>query len=140
MDIENAYRSYNDQANFLLIYVDEAHPVDGWMTPDNQAEGIIVHRPKSHAERQGLASLCQASLRLEMPTVVDTIDNRVASVYAGYPDRIFVLDEKGIVRFKSLPGPFGFKPAQAIEALDRLMRHHLTSLGGALDGKETAAS
>jgi hypothetical protein len=43
-----------------------------------------------------------------MPAVADTIDDRVATLYGAWPDRIYVLDESGVVVHKTAVGPFGF--------------------------------
>ena len=91
------------------------------MTPDNVAAGILVEQPENYAEREELAELCTTSLEITMPTVIDKLDNAVEIAYAGYPDRIFILDTDGIVRFKTKPGPRGFRPREAMEALDTLL-------------------
>ncbi len=121
MDIEDWYQANSDRANFLFVYIEEAHPTDGWLTPDNVAAGILVEQPENDAERQELAEICTTSLEITIPTVIDKIDNGVEIAYAGYPDRIFILDTDGIVRFKTKPGPRGFRPEEAIEALTLML-------------------
>jgi hypothetical protein len=91
------------------------------LTPDNVAAGILVEQPENYTEREELAELCTTSLEISMPTVIDNLDNAVEIAYAGNPDRIFILDADGIVRFKTKPGPWGFRPGEAIEALDRML-------------------
>ena len=91
------------------------------MTPDNVAAGILVEQPENYTEREELAELCTTSLEITMPTVIDKLDNAVEIAYAGYPDRIFILDADGIVRFKTKPGPRGFRPREAMKALDTIL-------------------
>jgi hypothetical protein len=79
-----------------------------------------VEQPENYAEREALAELCTTSLDISMPTVIDKIDNAVEVAYAGYPDRIFILDTEGVVQFKTKPGPRGFRPAEAVDALDAM--------------------
>ena len=81
-----------------------------------------MSQPRTYEEREQLAELCTTSLQISLPTVIDKIDNAVELAYAGFPDRIYVLDSDGIVRYKTDPGPFGFKVAEAKEALSRFLK------------------
>ena len=38
----------------------------------------------------------------------DGIDDAVERAYTGWPDRLYIIDTDGRVRFKTGPGPFGF--------------------------------
>jgi hypothetical protein len=62
-------------------------------------------------------------LKLSMPVLVDTIDDQVDKVYAGWPDRLYIIDAEGKVAHKGAPGPGGFGPAvkAAPEVLDKLL-------------------
>ena len=81
-----------------------------------------MNQPRTYEEREQLAELCTTSLQISLPTVIDKIDNAVELAYAGFPDRIYVLDSDGVVRYKTGPGPFGFKVAEATEALNRFLK------------------
>jgi hypothetical protein len=81
----------------------------------------LVEQPENYAEREALAEVCTTSLEISIPTVIDRIDNAVELAYAGYPDRIFILDTEGVVQFKTQPGPRGFRPGEAIAALDQML-------------------
>jgi hypothetical protein len=50
------------------------------------------------------------------------MDNRVDELYAGWPERIFVIDPDGKIAYAGKPGPWGFKPDEAERALRRLER------------------
>ena len=102
------------------MYIEEAHPTDGWLTPDNVADGVLVEQPETYLEREELAHACTSALDITIPTVIDKIDNAVELAYAGYPDRIFIVDTGGAVSFKTKPGPIGFVPQEAIDALERM--------------------
>jgi hypothetical protein len=106
-----------DRAGFLLVYVREAHALDEWVTPDNERDGVGVLQPRTIAGRlDAAASLCDR-LDLRMPAVTDDVDDRVATAYGAWPDRLYVLDEAGVVVHKSAVGPFGFRPADVREVL-----------------------
>jgi hypothetical protein len=76
--------------------------------------------PTSLEERRAVASACQETLfDGELTVYVDTIDDRVSTMYTGKPTRIYLLDREGRVIYNPGIGPFGFNPAhlgQEIEA------------------------
>jgi hypothetical protein len=106
------YNAYKDRAQFLFVYIREAHPTDEWQMEENQKEGVVFAQPKSTDERKGVAEKCSASLKLSMPVVVDAIDNRVDNLYAGWPERLFVVDKSGKIALAGRQGPWGFKPEE----------------------------
>lgn len=81
-----------------------------------------MEQPRTYEERQQLAELCTTSLQISLPTVIDKFNNAVELAYAGFLDRIYVLDSDGVVRYKTDPGPFGFKVAEARETLSRVLQ------------------
>jgi hypothetical protein len=104
------------------VYIREAHPSDGWQMDANEEDGVIFDQAKNWSERSSVAQTCCQTLQLSMPCVVDTIDNAVDDLYAGWPERIFVIDQSGTIAYASQQGPWGFKPEKAERALDRLLR------------------
>ena len=57
-----------------------------------------------------------------MPTVLDKLDNSVEIAYGAFPDRIYVLDSRGVVQYKTKPGPRGWDVVEPRAALDRLLK------------------
>ncbi len=104
----------------MFVYIEEAHAADEWQMPVNEREGVVCKQPTALAERQAVAARCNTALGLSMPCVVDTIDNTTDERYAGWPERIFIVDEQGKIAYAGKSGPWGFKPREA-EA--RLKRH-----------------
>ncbi len=91
-----------------MLYIREAHPLGGKRrTP---AEFQITD-PKTLAERQKVAEDFARKVKLSVPILVDTIDDQVERAYAGWPDRIYVIDKEGKIVHKGGPGPGGFAPA-----------------------------
>jgi Ca2+-binding EF-hand superfamily protein len=116
-NVEKLYRRYKDRANFLMIYVREAHPTDGWKMASNERKHVEYAQPRTFDERLGVAQTCQRKLGFDMPFLVDTIDDTVGATYSGMPSRLYVIDPAGKVAYKSGRGPFGFKPLEAEQAL-----------------------
>ena len=105
--------------HFLAVYIREAHPEDGWILLENRRSGVAIHDPTTDEERREVASTCAVSLGLRMPMVVDRVDNAVASVYGGWPDRLYLVSADGRIAFQGGEGPFGFKPEELEEAIQR---------------------
>ena len=123
-NIEKLYRRYKDRATFVMVYVREAHPTDGWRTSDNDRPGVIgvaTHQPRTYEERAGVARTCGRIMALAFPMLVDTIDDRAGNLYSGMPGRLYIIDREGKVAFKSGRGPYLFKPAELEQSLILLL-------------------
>jgi type I thyroxine 5'-deiodinase len=51
--------------------------------------------------------------------VIDEFGNSTEQAYTGWPDRLYLIDAKGRVAYKSKPGPFGFKADELKAAIER---------------------
>lgn len=111
------HREAGDAVRFLLVYVREAHALDEWVTPDNVHEGISFEQPITVEGRAGAASSMCTTLDVSIPAVTDTLDDAVSTLWGAWPDRLYVLDEKGVVVHKAAVGPFGFKPSEVRDVL-----------------------
>jgi hypothetical protein len=112
---------YGGQVEFLAVYVREAHPTDGWRMLSNDHAGIAVAQPRTRDERVAAATQCNGLLEMNMPMLVDEMDDRVGHAYSGMPDRLYVIDRDGKVVYKSGRGPFGFKPGEMEQSLIMLL-------------------
>ncbi len=116
-NIEKLYERYKDRAKFFMVYVREAHPKDGWWMTSNQRVGIDIMQPQNDRERRAVAETCQKHLKIEMPFLVDRVDDKVGATYSGMPNRLYLIDRDGKIAFKNGRGPFGFHPRQLEQAL-----------------------
>lgn len=105
-------RRYRDRANFLTLYIKEAHPEDEWQMDANEKEDVCYPQPKTLAARVAIANDFSERFHYEVPLAVDPMDNRANEAYAGWPERFYIVDERGTIVFKGKPGPFGFKPEE----------------------------
>jgi thiol-disulfide isomerase/thioredoxin len=112
---------YKNDAVFLCVYVREAHPTDGWRMGSNDEAGVTFAQPRDYAERATMANRCGTKLKMNMPVLVDEMDDRVGHAYSGMPARLYVIDKAGKVAYKSGRGPFGFKPDEMEQALVMLL-------------------
>ena len=95
---------------FFCVYIQEAHAVETWQVLGNVWEEISINQPGSTDERAEVAGLCMLKLDIEMPMLLDDMENTVDRMYAALPERLFVIDQAGIVTYRSEMGPFGFTP------------------------------
>lgn len=116
-NIEKLYQRYQDRAKFFLVYVREAHPSDGWWSMSNQRIGIDISQPKTIFDRRSIAMKCRNHLDIDIPFLVDGVDDNVGSVYSGMPNRLYLIDSEGKIAFKNGRGPYGFHPRQLEQAL-----------------------
>lgn len=103
-----------DIADSMLVYIEEAHPSDGWMTTDAPYQ---IPRHKCLEDRLHAARL----MRTEVPgclVVVDTMDNESNAAYGAYFDRLYILHEGRIV-YQGGRGPEGYRITELKEWLDQ---------------------
>jgi hypothetical protein len=110
--------AYGDRANFLVVYVREAHASDEWEMEDNAKAGVRIAQPVTDGERRAAALGLVAHAKVTIPVVVDLVDDAVGVPYGAWPERLYVLDAEGRVIYRGGPGPFEFRPEE-VEALLR---------------------
>ena len=119
MSLGDLYKQYSDRVAFLLIYIREAHPTDGWYMGRHD-----VSDPTTIEERRRVAARCEVAMRHGIQTYVDEMDDAVMRAYAAWPDRLYLVGQDGRVVYASGKGPMGFKPARLKKAMDRLLAGH----------------
>ena len=113
------YQNYKNEVEFMLVYIREAHPTDGWQHPANDRDGIKLAMPKTAGEKQEAATACVRKLDIQFTTLVDGMDAQVESNYSGWPDRLYLVGKDGRVAWKGSPGPAGFLPKQLEAAIKK---------------------
>lgn len=108
MRLNETYEQYKDRVDFYCVYIQEAHPRDGWQVTANLNDGIVYDQPLSIDQRAELAQLCAVRLDLAMPMLLDDMSNEVDRLYAALPERLYLIDEAGVVVFRTVVGSPGF--------------------------------
>ena len=106
------YERYGDRVGFLTVYIKEAHPLDEWQMDSNVKESVCYPQPKSLAQRVAIANDFVKRFSYRVPLAVDGMDNPANAAYAGWPERFYIVDEKGLIVYKGKPGPFGYHPEE----------------------------
>lgn len=104
------YQQYKDVADFLMVYIREAHPEDERQAVTNVKEGVIYKQPKTNEERLRIAAVFRQKNGLRMPLMVDPIDDEASKAFAAMPERMYVIDPSGKIVLKGGMGPFDFDP------------------------------
>jgi hypothetical protein len=101
---------FGDRVDFYCIYIQEAHPDDGWQVRHNLDDGIILNAPNTIEERAEIAEVCVLRLNMAMPMLLDDMTDQADGLYNALPERLYLIDGRGIVRFKTVAGSRGFAP------------------------------
>ncbi len=109
-------KKYAGLAQFLIIYIKEAHPADDWPMRVNKRLKFIKD-PTNQFERFQVATTCVSDLKISIPCLIDDMTNGTAAAYKGHPDRLYVVGKDGKIAFHGAPGAKGFKPASMEVAL-----------------------
>lgn len=108
MRLNQIYERYADKVAFFCIYIQEAHPDDGWQLPVNHDDSVLYDQPKTMDQRATVAQACVLHLGLAMPTLLDDMNNSTDVAYSALPERLYVIDSGGRIVYRSDPGPYGF--------------------------------
>ena len=85
-NIEKLHRRYKDRATFVMVYVREAHPTDGWrMATTTPGVGVATAAAPHLRGTCRRRADCGRMLGLGFPMLVDTIDDRPATSTAACP-------------------------------------------------------
>ncbi len=109
-------KKYANVAQFLVVYIREAHPTENW--PMRVSSEInFIDDPTTLGERRDVAETCVANLKIDIPTVLDGMNDATARDYKSHPDRLYIVGKDGKISFRGGPGPMGFRPQQLETAL-----------------------
>ncbi|MEN8159676.1 MAG: deiodinase-like protein [Myxococcota bacterium] len=114
-------KRFQDRVEFLCIYIQEAHPTDGWQVLMNVNEEILYAQPRTEDERVEVAGACMIAMQLEMPMLLDELTNEVDTAYKALPERLYLIGADGRIAYRGGPGPFQFNP----DEWERAIADHL---------------
>ena len=107
------YNDYKDHAEFLQIYVREAHPTDEWQMKSNVKDDVCYAQPKNLEGRVVIANDFIKRFKFPLPFGIDEMDNKANDAYAAWPERIYIVGEDGRIAYRGGMGPFNYKPEEA---------------------------
>jgi Iodothyronine deiodinase len=130
--MEAMYQRFRHQVAFFVVYVQEAHPTDGWQVDSNVQEGILYRQHQTFDEREAVAHACSLDLHLPLPILVEELDNVIDEAYGAAPERLYVVGADGRVAYQGGAGPHFFdldEWEQAIQTCVKIGSHADTKAG-----------
>ena len=124
--MEEIYHRFRDRVAFFVVYVQEAHPTDGWQVDSNVQEGVLYRQHQTFDEREAVANACSLDLRIPLPILIEEMDNGIDEAYGAAPERLYVIGADGRVAYQGGAGPHFFDPdewEQAIRACVKTGSH-----------------
>ena len=116
-DVVQIYEDYKDRADFLTVYVREAHPTDEWQMKSNLKDDVCYAQPRTLEQRVTIANDFVKRFKFTLPFGIDDMSNAANDAYAAWPERIYIIDESGRIAYRGGIGPFNYKPEEAREWL-----------------------
>ncbi len=102
-DFRKLVRDYGHVADFVIVYIEEAHSTDGWHIPNNEYT-IRSHR---NLEERLVSAKRLHQMSLPCPLLVDTMQNEATALFRASPERLAILKE-GKVVYEGKRGPLGY--------------------------------
>ncbi len=87
----------------------------------NIDDQVVFDQPKTEQDRAEVAEACAIGLELKMPMLLDRLSNEVDTAYAALPERLYVIDREGTIRYRSGMGPWGFD----VDAFEKAIQQQL---------------
>ncbi len=113
------YDQYKDRADFLAVYIREAHPTDEWEMKSNLTQNVCYPQPKTLAQRVAIANDFVKRFHFPIPLGIDAMNDLADHLYGGWPERLYVIDETGKIVYRGGMGPFNYHPAEVSAWLAR---------------------
>ncbi len=93
--LEQLKRDYGQHIYPLIIYTRENYPTGEWEVARNKDEGIAIEQPRNIDERIAQARRAREALKLSVPILVDSMDDKTARDYDGLTNAAVFLGRDG---------------------------------------------
>jgi hypothetical protein len=114
----------------LTVYIREAHPQDEWQMKSNVDESICYPQPQTLVQRVAIANDFIQRFHFPLPISVDDMKETADLAYGAWPERIYIIDESGVIVYRGGLGPFDYHPEEARAWLEhRFAAAHAVAAG-----------
>ncbi|RLD08075.1 MAG: hypothetical protein DRI65_03275 [Chloroflexota bacterium] len=137
MSIQEIYKQFKEEVQFLSIYIREAHPIDGWWMGRRLTKKLMLrmapkvsmehYDPKTIEERRAVAGECETALQYGVRTYIDEMDDHVNKTYAAWPTRLYLVGLDGKIVYGGGLGPYDFKPSKLKATIEEYLKQLSTS-------------
>jgi hypothetical protein len=97
------FDDYKNHADFLTVYVREAHPTDEWQMKSNVKDDVCYAQPRNLSDRLAIANDFIKRYKYPVPFGVDDMTNAANDAYAAWPERLYIIDERKIATVAERP-------------------------------------
>ena len=101
--LQEIAKKYEEKANFISIYISEAHPADGWKLDQD----ICFKQPKTLKQRMNIAKAFVKDYDFKIPLYIDLMDNNANNDYSAIPERLYVV-RNSCIEYQGGIGPTGY--------------------------------
>ena len=108
VNLERMYQQYKAKTEWYLIYTQKADLAD---------IGNKVNQQKTKEELMIAARSFYRNGNVSFPVLMDDMDNKVGEAYAAWPERIYIVDKKGRIAYKSRAKAKGFELTEFAQKL-----------------------
>uniref|UniRef100_A0A667WHB5 Iodothyronine deiodinase n=1 Tax=Myripristis murdjan TaxID=586833 RepID=A0A667WHB5_9TELE len=91
-EFKQLVKDFRDVADFLVVYIAEAHSTDGWAFTNN----VDINQHQSLEDRVSAAKILVQKDPL-CPVVVDVMSNVTSTKYGALPERLYVLQAGKVI-------------------------------------------
>lgn len=114
--VRNLHVRFGGKAEFLMIYIREAHPLGGYGA--EELTGVAkLPDPRDLPERIAAARRFAEANGIEFPVLVDSMNDTVNARWAGWPARLFFVEPDGRVGYAGQQGPWFFRPTPEFDPM-----------------------
>lgn len=112
---------FSDVADFLLVYIDEAHPSDGWVAPPMGPYSFNIRKHQNLEER--LRAACTLIKHFPLPPqcqlVADCMDNNANIAFGVSNERVCIVQQRKTV-YLGGKGPFFYNLNEVRQWLEQV--------------------
>jgi len=94
-------KDIKNKVNIKIVYIAEAHAEDEWpikscrLNPTGKP--VLINQHQTIEQRIEAAKEFQKVFHLEIPMLVDTIDNSFDQIYSSWPIRFYVIQKEKLI-------------------------------------------
>lgn len=88
---------------------------------ENVEDEVLVRQHQSFDERVEVGQTCMLKMALEIPALVDEMDDAVAAAYAAMPERLYLVGSDGRIAYQGGMGPMFFRPTEWQAAIENYL-------------------
>lgn len=123
--VRSCLEDFGDRADFHFVYIREAHSEESNEESEEPKLTPVIADPKLIEERRVAAKKWMEEQGLSFRILIDSMEDRASTRWAGWPVRIYAVGEGRKVLYSGKPGPWGFYPApeEKADGFDRMRPH-----------------